>query len=295
METVSQIFSLLGESPFWDEESPSLFWVDILNGLIHRYQTQTQEHETIAVHQPVGSVCLTRSGRVIAALQNGIHFINADGSVELIADPEARLPNDRFNDGKCDAAGRFWAGTMSMNGEVKAGSLYCIENNQSVSKKLSGISVSNGLAWSPDNTVFYFIDTPTQSVQAFDFDLISGELSNGSVVIRIPTEMGKPDGQTIDEEGMLWIALWGGGKITRWDPRSGKLLHQIQLPVSQVSSCTFGGPQLNDLYVTTACVGLSDAERRQQPLVGAVFVIRNCGFKGLPAARFDDVIKRPKL
>lgn len=291
MEVVSESFSLLAESPVWDEHSQTFYWVDILNGMIHCYHIQTKEQETISVHQPVGSVCLTRSGGMIAALQNGIHFVDAEGSLEWIADPEANIPNNRFNDGKCDAAGRFWAGTMSMNGEVKAGSLYCMETDQSISKKLSGISVSNGLAWSPDNTVFYFIDTPTQSVQAFDFDVSSGQLSNGRVAINIPEEMGKPDGMTIDEEGMLWIALWGGGKITRWDPRSGKLLQEFQLPVSQVSSCTFGGPQLTDLYITTARVGLDEKSLKEEPLAGAVFMLRDCG-KGLPAATFDD---RPRL
>ncbi|MGV3527881.1 MAG: SMP-30/gluconolactonase/LRE family protein [Flavisolibacter sp.] len=291
MEVVSESFSLLGESPVWDEYSQTFYWVDILNGMIHRYHIQTKEQETISVHQPVGSVCLTRSGRMIAALQNGIHFVGADGRLELMVDPEANIPNNRFNDGKCDATGRLWAGTMSMNGEVKAGSLYCLETKKNVSKKLSGISVSNGLAWSPDNSLFYFIDTPTQSVQAFEFDLSSGQLSNGRVAINIPEEMGKPDGMTIDEEGMLWIALWGGGKITRWDPRSGKLLHQIQLPVSQVSSCTFGGPQLTDLYVTTARVGLDEKSLKEEPLAGFVFMLRDCG-KGLPAATFDD---RPRL
>jgi sugar lactone lactonase YvrE len=291
MEVVSESFSLLAESPVWDEHSQTFYWVDILNGMIHRYHIQTKEQETISVHQPVGSVCLTRSGRMIAALQSGIHFVCADDRLELMADPEANTPTNRFNDGKCDAAGRFWAGTMSMNGEVKAGSLYCMEGNRRVSKKLSGISVSNGLAWSPDNTVFYFIDTPTQSVQAFDLDINSGQLSNGRVAINIPEEMGKPDGMTIDEEGMLWIALWGGGKITRWDPRSGKLLQEFQLPVSQVSSCTFGGPQLTDLYITTARVGLDEKSLKEEPLAGSVFMLRDCG-KGLPAATFDD---RPRL
>lgn len=290
MEIISESFSLLAESPVFDEHSQAFYWVDIPNGLIHRYQTETKEHNTIAVNQPVGSVCLTKSGKMIAALQNGIHFITAEGSLQLIADPEADITNNRFNDGKCDAAGRFWAGTMCINGDVKIGTLYCMETDQRFSIKLSGISVSNGLAWSPDNTIFYFIDTPTQCVQAFDFDIRSGQLSNGRVAINIPKEMGKPDGMTIDDQGMLWIALWGGGKITRWDPHSGKLFHQIQLPVSQVSSCTFGGPQLTDLYITTARVGLDDRSLEQEPLAGAVFVIPNCG-KGLPAARFNDATK----
>lgn len=287
METVTTYRSLLGESPLWDAASGTIFWVDILQGEIHALEVLAHRYRSWKTGQLIGAIALGTSGRLVGAGQQGFFYIDrSDGRLDFIAHPEAHLPANRFNDGKCDPAGRFWAGTMSTAGVPGAGSLYALEPRGTVSLKIQGVSVSNGLAWSPDGSLFYYIDTPTRVVVAYDFDADSGAIRNKRVVVRIPEEMGKPDGMTIDEEGMLWIALWGGGTVTRWHPATGKLLHHFSLPVTQVSSCTFGGTHLDDLYVTTARVGLEGRALEAQPLAGSLFVLRNCGFRGLKAARF---------
>lgn len=236
-----------------------------------------------------GAIALTTGGQLLAALQHGFAKIDLElGDIRMLADPEAHLSDNRFNDGKCDPAGRFWAGTMQLNGNKGAGSLYVLHPDLTVSLKISGLSVSNGLAWSPDQSTFYFIDTPTQQVAAYDYDLESGNISNKRIAVSIPPELGKPDGMTIDAEGMLWVALWDGWGVTQWNPETGALLQQYRLPVARVTSCTFGGKDLQDLYITTAKTGLSAEALANQPLAGAVFVIKNTGVKGLPANLFKD-------
>lgn len=287
MEKLIDQVSLLGECPLWDDASATLLWVDIVQGEIHEYDTRQRRHRRLNLGQAVGAIALAPGDRLVGALQQGFFFIHrVDGRLECIARPEAHLPGNRFNDGKCDPAGRFWAGTMSTSGVADAGSLYALAPEGTAERKIGGVTTSNGLAWSPDGRIFYYIDTPKQEVAAYDFDASSGALSRRRVVVRIPAEMGKPDGMTVDEEGMLWVALWGGGKVTRWHPGTGKLVHHLALPVTQVSSCTFGGTHLQDLYVTTARVGLGAQALAAQPGAGALFVFRNCGFRGLPAARF---------
>ena len=159
------------------------------------------------------------------------------GELQAIEDPEQDKDTNRFNDGKCDAKGRFWAGTMSMNNESKAGSLYCLEQGQPVRTMVQGVSTSNGLGWSPDRQTMYYIDTPTRSIDRFDFDLTAGTIQNRTSIIHIPEEFGFPDGMTVDGEGMLWVAHWGGGRVTRWNPHTSELLQQIEVPADQVTSC----------------------------------------------------------
>lgn len=205
-----------------------------------------------------------------------------------IVDPEKHLKNNRFNDGKCDPAGRFWAGTMSVFDTPEAGSLYTLEPDFSVSAKIRRVGCSNGIAWSSDGNLMYYIDTLTRQVVSFDFDIISGGISNKRVIIEIPETDGYPDGMTIDSDGMLWIALWGGYRIARYNPLSGEMIHNFRLPVSQISSCTFGGENLQDLYITTAKTGLKPHEINKQPLAGRFFVIKNSGFQGLNVSKFND-------
>ena len=192
----------------------------------------------------------------------------------------------RFNDGKCDAAGRFWVGTMALSEEENKGNLFVMETDLSVKKKIENVSISNGIAWNADNTIMYYINTPTNYVFAFDYDIENGEISNQRVAVDLTHENGFADGMTIDEEGMLWIAFYGGWRVARYNPETGELLKQIELPVENVSCCTFGGPGLNDLYITTASKGMSEEALQQQPLAGSLFVLKDCGYKGLPAAKF---------
>ncbi len=278
----------LAESPLWDVEQQLICWVDILKGEVHQYSIETKKHTVIAVNQMIGAIGLCANGNFIAALQNGFGFIDRSShQLMIINDPEAHLPGNRFNEGKCAPDGRFWAGTLSLDETAGAGSVYCLQTDLSVSKKIQNVTISNGIAWSLNHCVFYYIDTPTQEIVAYDYDTATGIISNKRTVITVAEEQGHPDGMTIDTEGMLWIALWGGWKITRWNPYTGKKLLEIKLPVSKVSSCIFGGPGLEDLFITTAAKDLTEQELKEQPLSGSVFVIKNCGFKGLPTYHFQ--------
>jgi len=281
---------VLGEGPVWDAKRNSIIWLDIIKGNIHEYNTKNAVFNTIAVHQMIGSFALCENGHYIAALQHGLFFINKfTGEQKRIAQPEIHLPQNRFNDGKCDPAGRFWAGTMSIKDEAGAGNVYMLDKNEQLSKMIEHVSISNGLAWSLDHKTFYYIDTPTYKIAAYDYDVISGQITNKRFVIHFEITEGYPDGMTIDNEGMVWIAHWGGWQVSRWDPNTGEKLCYFKLPVEKVTSCIFGGENDTDLYITSAKVGLSEQELQQQPLAGCLFVIPACGFKGIAPVEFQGV------
>jgi len=279
----------LGESPIWDAVNERILWVDILNGEVHQYGSKNGFYKIFRANSMIGAIALCKSGLLIAATQNGFAKIDLEKETLVeIVDPEEHLKNNRFNDGKCDPAGRFWSGTMAVLDTPEAGSLYALEPDFSVSVKIQRVGCSNGIAWSPDGNLMYYIDTPTRQVVAFDFNIITGGISNKRVIVDISQIDGYPDGMTVDSEGMLWIALWGGWKIARYNPISGKMIHSIRLPISNISSCIFGGKNLQDLYITTAKIGLSLDEIEKQPLAGRLFVIKNTGFQGLHMAKFND-------
>jgi sugar lactone lactonase YvrE len=288
IETVIQNACLLGEGPVWDFRKKTICWVDILNGQIHEYNPSDHFHRIISVQQMIGALAVCKNGHFVAALKNGFGFINRDsGTVSMISNPEPDLPGNRFNDGKCGPDGRFWAGTMSHTDEPEKGSFYLLNKDLSVTKKMDHVSISNGMAWSLDHCVFYYIDTPTFTVTAFDFDMVNAKIVNKRIAIRIPEIDGSPDGMTIDNEGMLWIAHWDGWQVTRWNPLSGKKILSISLPVARVTSCCFGGDDFQDLYITSAKTRLTDDQLRKQPLAGSLFVVKNIGYSGLPLFEFD--------
>lgn len=287
IDVVVEHTSLLAEGPVWDNVEKSICWVDILNGKIHQFSTVQNKFTSIFVHQLIGSFAICTDGNFIVAMQNGFAFVNRkNGNIKKITDPEAHLPGNRFNEGKCDPAGRFWAGSMPLNETEQAGSVYMLESDFSVTKKINNVTISNGMAWSINHTILYYIDTPTMTVVSYDYDINSGGITNKKVVIKVSQTEGYPDGMTIDDEGMLWIAHWGGWQVTRWNPVSGEKIFTIKLPVSNVSCCTFGGEDLRDLYITSAKKDLTEKQLVEQPLAGSLFVIKNCGFSGLTAFKF---------
>jgi sugar lactone lactonase YvrE len=278
---------LLGEGPVWDFERKTIIWIDILKGEIHEHSPVEKWHSILKINEMIGSVALCKDGNFIAALQSGFAYINRSSrEIKKLIDPERHLPNNRFNEGKCDPAGRFFAGTMALSKKRGQGSFYMLKNEGSVEKKMGNLSVPNGMVWSIDHRTFYHIDSPTSQVVSYDYDIKTGDFSNKKVIIIIPKEDGFPDGMTIDEEGMLWIAHWNGWQTSRWNPYTGQKLGYIPLPVANVTSCTFGGEELSDLYITSAKAGLRESELNEQPLAGAIFVIRNPGHKGEKAFVF---------
>jgi sugar lactone lactonase YvrE len=276
----------LGEGPSWDPSSQRLTWVDIEGCRLHRYSPPSGEDESTQLEQMIGVAVVRRSGGYVLGLANGFHAYDPErGSLTALGDPEEDLPGNRFNDGKCDPAGRFWAGTMALSQEEGKGSLYCLHLDGTVEKKLDSVTISNGLDWSLDERTMYYIDTPTRRVTAFAYDRDSARIGNPRTVVRIPDGMGEPDGMTIDAEGMLWIALWGGSMVGRWNPADGELIARIDMPVSQPTSCAFGGPDLETLFITSARSGLSEDALESQPQAGGLFSCRP-GVQGLPAAQF---------
>jgi sugar lactone lactonase YvrE len=285
-EIVSDHICELGEGPVWDEVNQRILWLDIIKGQIHQYKINTYSHNVFNVGEMVGCIAPRTNGGWIAGLKNGIAFIDIEKNlVQHIINPEEGLSN-RFNDGKCDASGRFWAGTMALSEKESEGSLYVMETDLSLKKKLENVSISNGIAWNADNSIMYYINTPTNYVFAFDYNIETADIDNQRVVIDVTHEKGYADGMTIDEEGMLWIAFYGGWRVARYDPDTGSLLKEIELPVANATCCTFGGDGLKDLYITTARKGLSEEDLQNQPDAGKLFVVKDCGVKGPPAQKF---------
>lgn len=286
LELVLDVKATLGEGPCWDRERQLLYWIDILEKKIYIFNPHTNENHGIQLEQYIGAIVPRNIDEAVVALENGFYFLNySTEKVTLINEPESHLINNRFNDGKCDAYGRFWAGTMDKSYVKEQGSLYCLDTNRKVEKKLSKIGLSNGMAWSPDNKFMYHIDTLSKKVSCFNYNLVTGDFENPIDIISFPEEEGMPDGMTIDEEGMLWIAHWGGSKVSRWNPKTGEQIGSIEVPALNVTSCTFGGKDLNELYITTAKSGLSEEQLKNYPLSGGLFRIKMY-VKGSPSYSF---------
>jgi sugar lactone lactonase YvrE len=274
LDVALNVRARLGEGPSWDQQTRRLLWVDITGEVVHRFDPTSGNDERFRVGQPVGAVVPTTDGRLTLAASDGFAILDlSSGEIERIADVEADLADTMMNDGKCDPVGRLWAGTKDAVGSRPIASLYRLGADREPVRMLPGLTVSNGLGWSPDCTTMYFIDSPTQRIDVLDFDLDAGEISNRRTLAEIPEDWGVPDGMTVDEEGFLWVAFWGGSAVRRFDP-SGALVTTIEFPVSQVTSCSFGGVDLRDLYVTTARDGLSHRRLAEQPLAGALFRLR---------------------
>ncbi|MBX3012250.1 MAG: SMP-30/gluconolactonase/LRE family protein [Caldilineaceae bacterium] len=285
VELLVDIRALVGEGPIWDATKGVLYWVDILSSMVYEYDPATGENRGYHVGQHVGTVVPRASGGLMLALYDGFAaFEPATGAITLLADPEADLPGNRFNDGKCDPAGRFWAGTMAYQDQSTQGSLYRMDADHSVHKMLGDIGISNGIVWSLDRKTMYYIDSMVNTVRAFDYDDASGAIGNGRVIIRTDG-LGLPDGMAIDAEGMLWVAHFGGSAVRRWHPATGEVMATIPLPASQITACAFGGPDLATLYITSAANGFDAAALAREPLAGSLFATKP-GVKGVPTFAF---------
>ena len=272
----------LGEGPLWHPAEQALYWVDIEGRLYHRYQPGTGEHEVVRVGMRIGALAFRASGGLLLAAESGFAFFDpASGSLTMLANPEENKPNTRFNDGAVDRAGRFWAGTL---GDPRANHLYRFDPARAVTCMENGVDISNGIGWSPDNRVMYYVDSTPGRIYAYDFDLGGGVISNRRILVDRSALPGVPDGLTVDAHGFLWVAVWGGSCLERYTP-SGKLERRIDLPVEFPTSVTFGGPAMTDLYITSAQVEIPIAERARFPLAGNLFRLRNAG-QGLPEPFF---------
>jgi sugar lactone lactonase YvrE len=266
---------ILAESPYWHVGKKSYFWVDIEKGTLYQYSKGDSKPKTWQFEHRLSLVVEGEDDKVILGLDRKIaRFDLVTQSLEWIVEVESDLILNRFNDGKCDAKGRLWAGTLSTQFTAGSGSLYLIDAPDSALKKIPNVSISNGIAWTPDQQTMYFIDSPTQEIRAFEFDLEHGVLGQNQVVIQVPKSLGTPDGMTIDQDGNLWIGHYGGFGVYCWDPRTGKLLDKIEVPAPHVTSCTFGGELLDELLITTAQENMSIEDLRKYPASGDIFLAK---------------------
>jgi sugar lactone lactonase YvrE len=283
-EIALEVHAQLGEGPVWDEQLQKLSFVDIVGHRVHTFSPATGEHHTFETGRPVGAVVLREDGGFVLAAHDSFFLAEPDGSlIEQFGEFSVDGEIVRFNDGKVDPQGRFYAGTMHHEQTGLLGALYMLQGDGSVTAVLEEVGISNGLAWSADGKTMYYIDTPRHLVDAFDVDLATGALSNRRVIAEFADS--SPDGMAIDVEGCLWVACWGGKRVERIDPSNGERLAIVRVPASNTSSAAFGGPNLDDLYITTAREGLTDAQLATEPHAGDLFVAHP-GVSGPPAHRF---------
>lgn len=276
----------LGEGPVWDDETETVLWVDIKGRRLHAYTVKDDEKHSIELTTEVAAVALRKAGGLIAATRDGFALLDrVTGAIEVLSDPEAHLPDNRFNDGKCDPAGRFVAGSMDNLEKSATGTVYALGDDCKVSRLFGGYIVCNGPAFSPDGRILYFCDSAGRTILAFDYDPDSGNTGDSRVFARFSTQQGFPDGITVDSEGCLWCAHWGGWRVTRFRP-DGSEDTVIEMPVPRPTSCVFGGRDLDRLYVTSARAGLDEKEILAAPLSGSLFCIP-VETTGLPVSRFN--------
>ena len=282
VEHVLSTKNQLGEGPVWHPDEKRLYWVDIQNNCFFRLDPDTGHVERFDAGLPVGCLGFREGGGLVLGTKNGFAFWEAKSeTVDFITDPEAEWPETRFNDGAVDPQGRFWAGTL---GREAACGLYRLDPDLSLHTMETGISVANGIGWSPDHKTMYFTDSAPRMIYAYAFDPATGAIDNRRVFSHTPDEPGVPDGLTVDGEGFIWSARWGGWKLTRYDPH-GKVERKVPMPVQRPTSCTFGGPELDELYITSARVGLTDGELKEQPLAGDLFRLKT-DVKGMVEPKF---------
>ncbi|RDI51363.1 IclR family transcriptional regulator [Microvirga subterranea] len=275
----------LAEGPVWAPHEKRLYWVDILAPSVHRFDPATRTNEEIVLPRLVSAVVPRRGGGLAALTQDGLEALDFDsGRLEPLVDPEADIPDNRFNDGKCDRLGRLWGGTMRLDASRATGALYAIAGDRSWKRVAAGFTVANGLDWSPDARTFYFADSAPGRIHAYDFDLAAGAIDNRRIFAEIDASEGRPDGLAVDSEGFLWCAIWDGWCVRRYDP-DGRLEREVRLPVPRPTSVAFGGEDLKTLFITTARIRLPSRVLTEAPFSGGLFAMP-APAAGLPISEF---------
>jgi sugar lactone lactonase YvrE len=283
---VTDAVCLLGESPVWDWRTGALYFVDIKDPAVHCLDPQTGASRRWPMPEMIGSIGLRQRGGLVAALKSGFAFIDlAAGHVTRIADPEAGRPGNRFNDGKVDPAGRFWAGTMDDGELLASGDLYRLDADLSVRRFAAGFVVTNGVEWSNDGRTLYFVDSAARRILAYGFEMGDGLLGAPRLFAAVDPSQGFPDGLAVDADDHVWSAHWNGARITRYRP-DGSTERVIAMPVPLCTNCCFGGADLTTLFVTSASIGLDAAARLRAPQSGRVFAVTGLGVRGRPAHLF---------
>ena len=271
----------LGEGAIWNYKTQELYWLDIEGKKLNIYNPTSEENKVLETASRVGTVVPFTEKEALVALEDGVHKINLKtGESTLFTDMKNELPESRLNDGKCDPAGRFWVGSMHLEQLTGKANLYTVTSENILQKKIDSVTISNGIVWTSDKKTMYYIDTPTSSIKAYDYDNKTGEISKGKVVVQIPASLGFPDGMTIDEENMLWVGMWNGNAVIRFNPKTGEVISKIEVPAHNITSCAFGDKNLDILYITSASVDMTEEEIKKYPLAGSVFKFKP-GVKGV--------------
>jgi sugar lactone lactonase YvrE len=286
VDVVLDVRAACGECPGWWAERSLLTWVDPPRGEVHLFDPATGHDRRVTLDRDVGAVAQRSSGGLVAAVADGFAFVDPDlGTVTPIA-TIVQDPPGRMNDGQCDPAGRFWAGTLAHGMVDGAGSLYRLDPDSTVTRVLDGVTCSNGMGWSADGTTMYFVDSLRYAVDVFTVTP-DGALADRRTLVAVGGEAeggAGPDGLAVDAEGCLWVAVWGAGEVRRYTP-TGRLDAVVQVPAPYVTSCAFGGPALDVLYLTSAAVPMGEGGPHLPAPSGALFACRP-GATGLPARTF---------
>jgi sugar lactone lactonase YvrE len=279
--TVLACHNRLGEGPIWSIDEQALYWVDIVAPAIHRFQPASGEHRHWPMPEHVGSLSMRAAGGLVVAFKSGFGtFDPASGAIEMINDAEAEQLDSRFNDGRCDRAGRFLAGSLTYSEDRPVGALWRLEADHSAAPVLTGLTIPNGLCFSADGATMYFVDTPTRQIMAYDYDLATGTPANPRLFAEVDPAGGWPDGSITDSEGGVWNAEWDGARVVRYAP-DGSVDRVIRIPAPRPTCCAFGGPDLKTLYVTSAWDRLNARQRAEWPESGNLFAIE-LDVAGLP-------------
>jgi len=287
IDVLVDVKTILGEGPLWDVEEQRLYWIDSFGMNVFRCTADGREIRAWDLPQKIGSMALRKKGGALLSLARGFHFLDfKSGNLDLIVDPEPGRNNNRINDGKVDKRGRFIAGTMDTMEEGPNGALYRLDPDLSLHKIDDKIIVSNGPCWSPDGKIFYFADSWSGEIWAYDYDLATGNVASRRVFAKLDTSTGgAADGSTVDAEGCLWNAQVYDGKLIRYTP-DGKIERVVEMPVKKVTSVMFGGPKLDVLYVTSMAKPPLPRFPGDGVLRGSLFAIYDLGIKGVPEPRF---------
>jgi sugar lactone lactonase YvrE len=276
----------LGEGAIWNHETNELYWIDIEGKSLNMFNPKTKQNRSFSTASQIGTVVPKNNKEALIALIDGVYTMNLEtGQTTVFADMTDVLTGCRLNDGKCDPAGRLWVGSMHWQQEIGKATLFSIQNDSTVTTKIDSVTISNGIVWTKDKKTMYYIDTPTSQIKAYDYDNATGNISNERVAVEISKDLGFPDGMAIDAEDMVWVGMWNGNAVIRFNPKTGELLQKIEVPAHNVTSCAFGGDNLETLFITSAKLDMTEEELKKYPLAGSVFKV-NPGVKGVKSSFF---------
>ncbi|HIC31487.1 MAG TPA: SMP-30/gluconolactonase/LRE family protein [Flavobacteriaceae bacterium] len=286
-----KVNSKLGEGALWNYKTQEFYWVDIEGKTLNIYNPKTKTNKVIKTPSRVGTVVPYTKLQAVVALEDGIYKINLEnGDLKQISNVESDVTENRFNDGKCDPKGNLWVGSMHLKESLPNANLYKVEANGVTTKMVDSVTISNGIVWSKDTKKMYYIDTPSESIKSYDYDIETSTISNEKIAVNIPESLGYPDGMTIDENDTLWVGLWNGNAVAQFDPKTGELISKIEVPAHNVTACAFGGENLDILYITTSTNDMTEEERKKHPLAGSIFKYKP-GVKGVTAFFFGEAIR----